>query len=190
MLVDILLLTFPLWKWLPCASVLFGFLALFQKKKKSQHKGHKSQRLVASLCCKASGRAALLYLFNSAALWLCNLQWATLKYVSMFCCIIQKESLKKTQQRAQAQCSTAVPVTLKRKSDFVFFWWCNWRPCCLDAKVGFMDSWIHAWQTGGISKGKRTVSRWEHGSYRRKIGPNHVKIHLYGWIPTLIKQNC
>lgn len=65
------------------------------KKKKSKHKGHKSQRLVASFCYKASGQVALLYLFNSFALWLCNLQRATLKFCSMFCCIIQKESLKK-----------------------------------------------------------------------------------------------
>lgn len=112
------------------------------KKKKSKHKGHKSQRLVASFCYKASGQVALLYLFNSFALWLCNLQRATLKFCSMFCCIIQKESLKKNLQRAQAQCCTAVPVTVKSKSDFVFFWWCNWRMCCLDAKVGFMVSCV------------------------------------------------
>lgn len=29
---------------------------------------------------------------------------------------------------------------------------------------------IHAWQTGGVSKGKRTACRWEHKSYRRKMG--------------------
>lgn len=53
----------------------------------------------------------------------------------------RKPKKKKNTQRAQAQCCTAVPVTLKSKSDFVFFgdatggcavWMQRW------------DSWIHA----------------------------------------------
>lgn len=168
-----------------CFGTVWVFSPVLKKNKKVNIKATKANVWLLRLAAKHQDEqhfstclTALLYDYA-----ICNEQHSNM---SVFCCIIQKESLKKP--------TTCTGTMLHSRSShaekqirFCFFgdatggcavWMQRW------------DSWIHAWQTGGISKGKRTVSRWEHGSYRRKIGPNHVKIHLYGWIPTLIKQNC
>lgn len=103
-------------------------------------------------------------------------------------CIIQRDWLKKKKPQKPTKC-TRIMLHSSSSHAGKQIRFCFSVMQLEDVLFGCKDG-IHAWQTGRISKGKRTASRWEHGSYRQNIGPNHVKIHLYGWIPTLIKQNC
>lgn len=62
----------------------------------------------------------------------------------------------------------------------------NWRLGCLDAAPRKEE-----YQKGKEQHvGENMYRTGKGGGVRGRGGPNHVKINLYGEIPTLIKQNC
>lgn len=135
----------------------------------------------AARSCQAT---ALLFFFNSSVLQLCNLQEVTLKYVAMF---YYSEKKAKT-QHAPARCCMPVPVTLKSKLDFGFFFfqWCNWRMCCLDAKAGFVRDRQKGYQRG---KEQRVGENMDHtGAKLGQITSKYIYMDGFQhWLNRIVK---
>lgn len=107
---------------------------------------------------------------NSPGLWLCNLQRARQKYL----CSVALLKKQKTKIQQTLEYTTSANTLLHSSRSYTFSVENNISSSLdlvmqLEARLFGCKRRIHAWQKGGVSKGKRTACRWEHGSYRRKM---------------------